>query len=93
MLAALRYLALNPVKTRLAAAPADWPWSTPVHISGAKTMVWWLFERYLSASSLSRSAWPRKTDPERVAALARASGTGVWHGVRPSAGPWRASTR
>jgi putative transposase len=33
VLAAFRYVALNPVKARLAATPADWPWSsTPAHL-------------------------------------------------------------
>ncbi|MGH6643483.1 MAG: transposase [Bradyrhizobium sp.] len=33
--AALRYVALNPVRARLVAAAQDWPWSsTPAHLSG-----------------------------------------------------------
>jgi putative transposase len=32
LMAAFRYLALNPVKAKRAATPADWPWSsTPAH--------------------------------------------------------------
>jgi len=33
LMAAFRYVALNPVKAKLAATAADWPWSsTPAHL-------------------------------------------------------------
>lgn len=35
VMAAFRYVALNPVKAKLAATAADWPWSsTPAHLRG-----------------------------------------------------------
>src|SRR5277367_5962657 len=38
LLAAFRYIALNPVKAELAATPAEWPWSSAsAHLTGHGT--------------------------------------------------------
>jgi len=76
LLAALRYLALKPVKARLAAAPADWPWSsTSAHLrrqDNGLVTVRPLLERVEHVAQ----CLDRPEDPERSAALTRASGTG-----------------
>jgi len=69
LLAAFRYLALKPVKARLAAAPADWPWSSrSAHLrrqNDGLVPVRPLLERVENVAQFL----DRPEDPERVAAL------------------------
>jgi putative transposase len=71
LLAAFRYVALNPVKAKLAATAADWPWSsTPAHLrrqdDGLVTVRPLLNRVDSFAEFLEMPA-----DPERVAALTK----------------------
>ena len=60
LMAAFRYVALNPVKAKLAATAAvEWPWSSPAlpRTSAAKTTGWRLFDHYWNASRVLPNSW------------------------------------
>ena len=71
LMAAFRYLAMNPVKAKLAATAADWPWSsTPAHLrrqDDGLVTVRPLLERVDSFADFLEVP----ADPERVAALTK----------------------
>jgi putative transposase len=71
LMAAFRYVALNPVKAKLAATAADWPWSsTPAHLrreDDGLVTVRHLLDRVDSFPNFLEMP----ADPERVAALAK----------------------
>ena len=71
LMAAFRYVALNPVKAKLAATAADWPWSsTPAHLrrhDDGLVTVRPLLDRVDSFSDFLEVP----ADPERVAALTK----------------------
>jgi putative transposase len=76
LMAAFRYVALNPVKAKLAATAADWPWSsTPAHLrrqdDGLVTVSPLLDRVDRFADFLEVAA-----DPEQVAALAKGQTVG-----------------
>jgi putative transposase len=60
LIAAARYVALNPVEARLAATALDWPWSSaPAHAGLARSRIP-LFEHDLSAAFGGGAAWRRE---------------------------------
>ena len=71
LMAAFRYVAMNPVKAKLAVTPADWPWSsTPAHLrrqDDGLVTVRPLLERVEGFAELLELP----ADPERVAALTK----------------------
>ena len=71
LMAAFRYVALNPVKAKLAATAADWPWSsTPAHLrrqDDGLVNVRPLLDRVDSFADFLEVP----ADPERVAALTK----------------------
>jgi hypothetical protein len=54
LVAAARYLALNPVAAGLVSCTEDWPWSTPAPISRARTTSWRSSRRCARVSRLRR---------------------------------------
>ena len=71
LMAAFRYVALNPVKAELAATAADWPWSsTPAHLrrqDDGLVTVFPLLDRVDSFADFLEVP----ADPEQVAALTK----------------------
>jgi putative transposase len=91
--AAVRYVALNPVRARLLGQPQDWPWSSaraylPATDDGI-TILSPVLSRFPRFADFIATA----VDPEMLARLRRAERVGRPQGATPSSRIWRAIPR